>query len=767
MRRRGPVTLVLAVLGGGLVVGAWLDRGAVAGQPELAFPLLDQLGAAVVAVAADGRQVYLAEGSRIVAWEVPDGGPARELGRSRVLAEVPAALVAAGGRGFALVPAGPDIAPNAVQGFDLGHPSRPRAAGRWDADEPPLTDLAMAGRLAFAQESGADGVAVLDAAASPWWRSGVPEPGRRLAAREGLLARVFAPTGVDKTASLALYSVVDPARPVAAGRLDYSGRGLWQGIVELHDVALDGGLAYLAAGAVPTPPAAGTLTPTALPPGYKTPTPSPTPIGWTSPTPSPTPTPVPWLRIVDVADSGRPREVAVLGGEAALGRWVAAAGGLAAVQVDLGGGAKDVRVVDARTPHAPVEVARVAANPVQRPVLSGDRLVLLEASLRRVSVFSLADPRRPRLLAEWPAAGWAVRDLAARGPWLYVADSGFGLRIVDAARPGELLEVGGLALPGVRIVVAPEGQPAIVYVSDRQRLFAVDVSVPGRPRVVGRLSSPVDSSGGSALVDDLDTTAGYLVAAATRAGLWVVDISDPSAPRGVATLPLRSEPEEEVNLVAVDGPWVALASRHEQGLHVVDLAQPDRPRLLGSTGLGWIPRSLALGADHVYLGSLADEPGVHVFELGASGPPRKVGRVLGEGIVALAIADGLAFASGPRLHVLDLADPAAPQPLATVPVPWSSRTGLPARPLAIAEAAVFLGDSAGAGLTAIGRPTASGGPNSSPTPPTSSATATRNATPTDERRPTPTPGSSASPTPTASQTKLPPGILRLPRVDRP
>lgn len=204
-----------------------------------------------------------------------------------------------------------------------------------------------------------------------------------------------------------------------------------------------------------------------------------------------------------------------------------------------------LRIFDVSNPAEPREVAVVDAHELQGEPYSvavqGDYayVAVAENGLRVVDV---AQPDSPRLAGSYDAPGSGIGlDVVVAGGRAYIAgsyDDGEedreGLLVVDVGDPANLRGIGSLALPGPAVGVAVNGSYAYVAAGD---LHVVDVSTPEQPSLVSSLDLKDD-----ALDVVLEGEGGVPASAADsayvavgRAGVYLVDVSDPSAPRFVSS----------------------------------------------------------------------------------------------------------------------------------------------------------------------------------------------------------------------------------------
>jgi hypothetical protein len=185
---------------------------------------------------------------------------------------------------------------------------------------------------------------------------------------------------------------------------------------------------------------------------------------------------------------------------------------------------------------------------------------------------------------------------------------------------------------------------------------------------------------------DVETSGSYLYVAAGRAGLRVLDASDPRTLRDVGAF---SFGELAHQVVVAEARAYVLG---ESAVHLMDVADPARPRQLGVT-----PNSLergggrssgfsqiAVSGNYLYGASstnLVALGGVAVVDVTDPGAPRQVGdyitgdrAVIGVGVIgpyvyAAVGCTWVCLTPRANLHVVDVADPTDPRLVADLPGP--------------------------------------------------------------------------------------------------
>ena len=253
-----------------------------------------------------------------------------------------------------------------------------------------------------------------------------------------------------------------------------------------------------------------------------------------------------------------------------------------------------VHVIDVTRPGSPEIVGRHDFDQPALGVVLDGRLAYVANSHDGLRRLDLSDPAAPALTGTAPTRGQAV-GVAGAGPYLFTSDNSIGFDIVDVTgdptRAGEYLADGfprGIAAAGSRVFVAD--QPA--------GLMVVDVSDPASPRVEGGLSLGRDPVLQVFAPDDRSTAGAppaVVCIMSGRGGLQVVDISDASAPRVAAVVPVGARPTG----VALWGRRLYAAGGGV--LQAFDLSDPARPVLAASSETGGSIGPVAVDATHVFV----------------------------------------------------------------------------------------------------------------------------------------------------------------------
>lgn len=214
------------------------------------------------------------------------------------------------------------------------------------------------------------------------------------------------------------------------------------------------------------------------------------------------------------------------------------------------------------------------------------------------TIYSLADPAAPQLLATY-SRGLNITGLALRGSYAYLSDGGVcgrggciqtSLHVVDIADPSQPSQVGLFGDLALRSPVIVGDYLYSIGVGGVQVIALANPAVPTR---VGTVAIP-----SARWVAELASGDGRLYLLTSDA-LLIYDLAEPAAPRLVGTL------EAGGFKLAVAAPYAYI--EHDGLLRVVDVADPERPRLRGGyqrmIGFGGYGPLLAARGDRLYDGS--------------------------------------------------------------------------------------------------------------------------------------------------------------------
>jgi hypothetical protein len=180
-----------------------------------------------------------------------------------------------------------------------------------------------------------------------------------------------------------------------------------------------------------------------------------------------------------------------------------------------------------------------------------------------LQVVNVSDRANPTIAGSLPLAG-NTNDVRLLGNFAYIAGGSAGLQVVDITNPAVPVLRGTLPTSGNALDVAVRGTTA--YIANGSNLFIADVT---NPAVMSRLGTLALS--GTIQGVDVDTTRNLAVVAAGNAGIYVVDISNPSAP-----VLLGTTTTGDARDVAIQGNYAFVADYLNSTVSV-DITSPSAP----------------------------------------------------------------------------------------------------------------------------------------------------------------------------------------------
>lgn len=255
-----------------------------------------------------------------------------------------------------------------------------------------------------------------------------------------------------------------------------------------------------------------------------------------------------------------------------------------------------------------------------------------------LQIVDARDAAHPELLTYYDDSNHSLHVSAANG-LAFVSGYRAGLQILEVSDPAEARRIAEWDLPfSFRV----RTQAALAVIAEAEALRTVDMTDLHNPRTLGLLpleQHPVD------LV--LDGALAYI--ANNSAGLTIVDVSDPAAPRVIANL------DTGTALGITKRDHIVYLAMYDQGLHIIDVSEPTAPLLLGSVVTPGLAYAVAAVDGAAYVASLG---GVCVVDCSDLSAPRFVSRLPGDSQwqTIEAAGDRVYVGAHAGLLVLDIAD---------------------------------------------------------------------------------------------------------------
>jgi hypothetical protein len=202
-------------------------------------------------------------------------------------------------------------------------------------------------------------------------------------------------------------------------------------------------------------------------------------------------------------------------------------------------------------------------------------LVYVAADLYGLGILDISQTGVPRLRGSFKTPG-SAKNVAVWGRTVVVADQVAGLDIIDVSDPAKPAQIGSVYVDGFASDVVTAG--SLAYAVDRPTGFYVaDLSQLKSQEPMSTLQSST-ASNGPVQVEVMQGSTGHpAIAVRALALLLLYDVSNPGMP---VELPPFRTPGRALR-VFIQGTSAYVADGPE-GLQVVDLSTPTRPRIAGA-----------------------------------------------------------------------------------------------------------------------------------------------------------------------------------------
>jgi hypothetical protein len=249
------------------------------------------------------------------------------------------------------------------------------------------------------------------------------------------------------------------------------------------------------------------------------------------------------------------------------------------------------------------------------------------------------------------------------GSYVYLVNSTAGLVVVDVSDPTSPDSVGSCLTERNIQEVSVSSSHAYVTEPYTQGLIVVDISTPTDPVQAGSYASPIS-------VEDLFVSGDYAYLG-TMCGLWVVDVSDSTNP----VLTGRFNPHPESQFV-VHGLDVSdnLAYLGTGKLYIVDVSDPTAPAAVGSLAVFGSISAVDVSSTHAYLACSGE--GLKIIDISTPSAPVEVGSydTPGNAYDVQYVAPYVYVADdGAGLRIIDVTDPTTPEETGSFNTPGSAR----------------------------------------------------------------------------------------------
>jgi hypothetical protein len=278
-----------------------------------------------------------------------------------------------------------------------------------------------------------------------------------------------------------------------------------------------------------------------------------------------------------------------------------------------------------------------------------------------INTFDISISSSPKLIDNYRTEEIAHR-ISKSENYIYVANDGYGLRVLDVTISSLPVEVGSYNVPGYAETISIKGDYAYVtedVMSRGQRLKVINISDSASPYVAAASTFPI-------LADKTFISDNYLYAIYNTYNpvsglLKIIDISNPFLPKETGEYTFS----EYVLGIFVSGDNAYIANK-TQGLKILNISNPQYPILVGSCDTPGYAHSVVVRSSYAYVADTYS--GLRIIDISNPFSPAEIGSIyqnLAEGtefIGDVSVSGNHAYLScgTAGLRIVDISDPYNP-----------------------------------------------------------------------------------------------------------
>lgn len=309
-----------------------------------------------------------------------------------------------------------------------------------------------------------------------------------------------------------------------------------------------------------------------------------------------------------------------------------------------------------------------------------------------LTIVDISDPRNPQILEVGGQMGGNLKKIFAKNSYVYLLDSGYGLKIFDLRDSSQAVQAGDVDLQQMLSTFYVKGNKA--YLIGEQRYFSVaDVSDPENPVLAYSEATPsspypytsVDIENGVAftnsyysayydvtdpynpkrievdlgMVDGIQVRGNYFYSVVGEVGLLITDITDLHNPR---SLSVTNFVQGMCRDFSIDGDWAVCVANKPYSINLMDISDPENPVPKGGHVYDEYVVSVAINNGYVY--ASLGHGGVDIFRIDSAGELEFLTNYPGNGYKVIFEGDKAYVMSS--MDVLDVSNPANPVKLGVI-----------------------------------------------------------------------------------------------------
>ncbi|MEQ6341152.1 MAG: hypothetical protein M3A44_05720 [Gammaproteobacteria bacterium] len=366
------------------------------------------------------------------------------------------------------------------------------------------------------------------------------------------------------------------------------------------------------------------------------------------------------LEMVDVSDASHPKAVGHYRSDRPI-TDVFVDGGYAYLLLDKA----SVAVLDIRSPENAVVLSRYALEgEAGKLFVAGDRVYVANGA-RGLTALDASDKSQLKPAGRYAVTGGAM-NVAVQDGLALVARGVGGLGVFDVSDPARVTWLGSHSRLGNVTGLKIQGRQALVW-NDRAELMLLDIAKPAMPVIIASYRTTYN-------VASAELNGGEVIAA-TPSALQVLDFSGVPPQFSNENMDVGQGVNfgGERRLFIRDS--IAYVSDWFSGLHLYDISDPHRPKLLSTFHTPGSAKGVVVRGDYAFVAD--DDRGLLVLNIKDPRQPMQVANLPTNGLAYTPklVGDLLYLASHRGgFQIIDVSNPGAPAIIADVDTPgkaWS------------------------------------------------------------------------------------------------
>jgi|GEM_PF-5413670 len=321
----------------------------------------------------------------------------------------------------------------------------------------------------------------------------------------------------------------------------------------------------------------------------------------------------------------------------------------------IAAGEDGLRIHNVENVNSPFEIAHLKVTGTARDIAIYDETVFIVAGWGGLSQIDITDPTEPREINFFDDHPGEACAIVIDGDFAYVGYDSDGMLIFDISNPENELQPIAIFNPGWEVDYLVMANGFLCAADSVEGLFVLDIEDRENPGVLGNLNLWES--------DILDIAAqGENIALACRhEGLRTISIENPERPSEIGSL----VEDLIVGGVVLVGDVALVANNYHSDTQIISLENWADPQVIGMFDISSLRADNSLGDDQIALG--LHSGGYQIFDLTNPNEVENIGlHTIGDDIIDVTVQGEIAYVLSDNLTCVDISDPEVPILLGSV-----------------------------------------------------------------------------------------------------